>query len=634
VSELVIYAAGNPDAYPIEYYDEDSGSYQGMIPQLLGQFAEEHGYILEYYDAGEKDQRQSLAENRQVDIISGCVGGETFSHTDKEGLTVLKTVENGKEESYSIRISDTAPSGLQDQLRTFFAEVGQETKTGMLVDQALAEAGGWEGALPALIGLSVAVLVLLTALITVIRKYRKKLQEAEASREIDPVTGLGNLEYLRRGFDRFLNDRNRILYSMFYFYIDTGKMERQNGGGETRNFLRYTASVLQEYAKASDILARTGEHGFALLRFCAGREETERWFQPILPRLHDFAEKQDMDLGIAAGVYPLSADDRSLNEILFNVGQCAQIAYREEQDMQVCDDRMMRRIAEDQRLRQELTHGLEHEEFRLYIQFYVEAHTHRIAGGEALSRWEHPGRGLLYPGQYIPLMERDNLIDQLDYYTLDKVCRFLQKLHRAGIKSFFVSCNFSRGTFVAEDFVPRCREIMDKYDFIRQLLIFELTESKEVKSTESLKRNIKAIKDMGIRIALDDFGEGFTSFFDLQEYALDVIKLDKRLIDNMKTKPGDSILRAMIQVGHELGMEVLAEGVETDEQVRYLEELSCDVIQGFNFHYPIPAREARRKLEQAAERAGMSGGEHAAQGENPAHSDITERLKYLLKHRK
>ena len=104
------------------------------------------------------------------------------------------------------------------------------------------------------------------------------------------------------------------------------------------------------------------------------------------------------------------------------------------------------------------------------------------------------------------------------------------------------------------------------------------------------------MKDMGIRIALDDFGEGFTSFFDIQEYPLDGLKLDKSLIDNLGTNPGDVILRAMIQVGHELGITVLAEGVETDEQIRILKEMNCDVIQGFRFHYPIPEWEARKEL--------------------------------------
>lgn len=266
------------------------------------------------------------------------------------------------------------------------------------------------------------------------------------------------------------------------------------------------------------------------------------------------------------------------------------------------DREFLQRLAESrelqQKLGQEISRGLEKEEFQLYVQFYVDTKTYRIVGGETLSRWEHPAQGMLVPDQYIPLMEQVDLIDQLDYYTLDKLCGFLQKLYHGGVKAFFVSCNFSRGTFVSAEFVQRCREIIDRYDFPREMLVFELTETKEVKDTEGLKRNIRAVRDLGIRIALDDFGQGFTSFFDIQEYDLDVLKLDKSLTDSIGTRLGNSILRAMIQVGHELGMEVLAEGVETDEQVGYLQRMGCDVIQGFRFYYPIPVREVESRLRQ------------------------------------
>lgn len=597
MSKEVIYAAGNPDAYPIEYYDKDTESYQGLIPQLLAQFAEEHGCELRYYDDGEKDQREQLAQNRQVDIISGCVGTEQFSHTEKEKLVVLKSEQNGETVTYALMVSDVAPKDLNRELKSFLSGISQETKTGMLVESAADRTDGWEVAVPALISLALVIVFLFAALAAVIRKYRRRLKSMELSREVDGVTGLGNLEYLRRCFDGFLNDKNRILYTMFYFYEDTEKMENRSGRAETREFIRYTASVLQEYTSDTDILARVGEHGFALLRQSAGREEEEQWFQPILPRIQDFAREQGISAGIAAGIYSLKADDRDLNVILSNAGQSAQIAYKAKEPYKLCTDEVLRRFAEEQRLQSEIRKGLEREEFQLYIQFYVDAHTYRIVGGEALSRWEHPQRGLLYPGQYIPLMEREELIDRLDYYTLDKVCRLLEDLQNTGIEDFFISCNFSRGTFSAEDFACRCEEVIKKYRFPRELLIFEITESYAVKNADVMKRNIKAIKEMGVSIALDDFGEGFTSFFDIQEYPLDGLKLDKQLIDNLGTNPGDSILRAMIWVGHQLGMTVLAEGVETEDQLRLLQEMACDVLQGYYFHHPIPDRDAEEKLK-------------------------------------
>ena len=144
--------------------------------------------------------------------------------------------------------------------------------------------------------------------------------------------------------------------------------------------------------------------------------------------------------------------------------------------------------------------------------------------------------------------------------------------------------------------MPRNHE---RLSFSKRIADFEITESVSTKNISQIQRNIIALKEYGVRIALDDFGEGFTSFYDLQKYPVDGIKLDKGLIDNITTKNGKAILKTMIQVGHELGVTILAEGVETDEQVQTLQKLHCDVIQGFRFCFPLPDWEAKNKvLEQ------------------------------------
>ena len=168
------------------------------------------------------------------------------------------------------------------------------------------------------------------------------------------------------------------------------------------------------------------------------------------------------------------------------------------------------------------------------------------------------------------------------------------------MERFFISCNFSRETFAAGDFVSRCKAIIEAYRFPRELLILELTESVSETHVTRIRENMAALKEFGVSIALDDFGVGFTSFADLQEYAVDGVKLDKDLIDRLSTERGVSILRSMIQLGHELGITVLAEGVETDEQVRVLQDIHCDVIQGFRFYQPIPAPEACELLVRTA----------------------------------
>ena len=199
------------------------------------------------------------------------------------------------------------------------------------------------------------------------------------------------------------------------------------------------------------------------------------------------------------------------------------------------------------------------------------------------------------------MLEREGLIYKLDYDCLRSACAFLQKLADQGVQSFFLSCNFSRETFSAADFPQKCMEIMEDYRFPRELLIFELTESTSAKHSSQIRENMQALKAYGVRIALDDFGEGFTSFADLQQYPVDGIKLDKGLIDNITTKNGIAILRAMVQVGHELGLTILAEGVEQEEQAMALQQIHCDVLQGFRFYAPMPDSACMDKiLEQFA----------------------------------
>lgn len=261
-----------------------------------------------------------------------------------------------------------------------------------------------------------------------------------------------------------------------------------------------------------------------------------------------------------------------------------------------CSQAMIQKSLQERQLQASIDQAFAQKEFQLYIQFYVDAQTLKVVGGEALSRWKHPQKGILLPSVFIPLLEREKMISRLDYYCLKEVCFFLESLLKAGVDTFFVSCNFSRETFAAADFAQKVQEILNGFTFPRELLILEITESVSVRNAAQIRQNVIALKKYGVRVALDDFGEGFTSFYDLQKYPIDGIKLDKGLVDHVTTPIGTAILKAMIQVGHELNMTILAEGVETDEQVRALQEIHCDVIQGFRFSHPLPQWEATEQI--------------------------------------
>lgn len=598
MEEIIIYVAGNPDLYPIEYYDADTETYQGVIPELLNQFSKQSNYKIKYYNKGRKDERTQLSANRQVDVISGCVESESFEHTENESIVAFETVKNGKPVSYKLYFSDVAPESLKADLQNYFVGVNEKTKTGILVDVKehtfIKSRPLIQGTI---IGLSLAMLILITVVILLVIKYRRKLKKYERNKEIDETTGIGNIDHLVRYYNSFLNDKNRILYSMFCFYIDTDRMERMSSHQETNEFLKYTAMILQDYTSETDVLARVFDVGFILLKLSEG-QDIDEWIIPALKRIRSFSENNGKaySCDISAGIYPLKSDDRDINEMIFNSWQSAMSAYRDKLDYKLCSDEMVDHFIEEKKLQSDISRGFENNEFLLYIQFYVDVHTYQIVGGEALSRWQHPEKGFLTPDRFVPLMEREDMISRMDYYSLEKVCNFLDKLTRMGVENFFISCNFSRKTFSSVDFVKDCKEIIEKHKFDNKMLVFEITESASARNISQVHKNIDALKELGIRILLDDFGEGFTSFFDLHEYPVDGIKLDKNLIDNITTDKGKAILKAMSKIGHELNLTILAEGIESNEQIAELQKIDCDIIQGFRFHYPIPEWEAKTEI--------------------------------------
>ena len=594
--KAVIYVAGNPDAYPVEYYDADSQIYEGVIPHLLQEFSAQSSYELVYYQADGKDHRAQLARNQQVDLVSGYAAGETVPGS-VETIPVFRVKKGETEISYDLHLTKAAPESLKAELESFLASVSQEEVSGLLLDTAAAphnsHAMFWT------VGtLSLVIALLLAALAVLLRSNHKKLKQLRKNLETDEITGLGNTEYLMRYYRQLIHDQNRILYQLFYFYVDTDRLRRISSSRETDEFLCYCAKLLTEYTADTDILARVSEHGFVLLKLVGDTCKRDMWLHTLLERVHEYPRRyaKPFDVNMSVGIYPIKQQDRDLGEMIFDAAQSAYAADRDGKEILLCSEEILQKLIREKQLQENIEDAFARQEFQLYLQFYVDANTLEIVGGEALSRWHHPQRGVLLPGAFVPIMEREKIISKLDYYCLQKTCAFLQSLVAQKVDTFFISCNFSRETFAAVDFVEQVKKIVERYHFPRKLLIFEITESASVKNVSQIQENIIALKEYGVSIVLDDFGEGFTSFYDLHQYPMDGIKLDKRLVDHSMTPGGKAVLKAMIEMGHELGLAIWAEGVEQEEQVKVLQSVSCDAIQGFLFFVPLPEWEAENQI--------------------------------------
>lgn len=245
-------------------------------------------------------------------------------------------------------------------------------------------------------------------------------------------------------------------------------------------------------------------------------------------------------------------------------------------------------------------------EFRMYLQPVVSAKTGRIVSVESLSRWAHPEKGMLYPGSYIGRMEKKSAVAELDFFIFEEACRLLERWKKKGRRAS-LSCNFTRITIDHRKFLRRLTDIAGKYDFDYGSLILEITEDVMENDKEAAFANISRCREMGFRIALDDAGSGCTSFSDLKDYAIDIVKIDRTILYGAEQEKGFGLLKGMIELAHSMGMEIQCEGVETEEQAKLLRRLGCDYMQGYYFYRPMPIAAAERILQGEKRRTEEKG---------------------------
>lgn len=580
----LIYIAGNPDLYPLEYYDPLDQEFKGVIPDFFEQLSSKSSYEFQYLNTLE-DERNQKYKNNQAEIISGCVAQDELWN---QGVTFLK-VDLPQFQEIRLVYTPLADASLQELIETAINEMEESDWLALFTkiqsNQTTRPIGLW-------LALFVLFFLCLGLLVKLYQDH-KKIQQLQNSNRLDLVTGLGNKYHLLDYYDQFVNDKNRILYHLIYFYTDVQSLY-QVSEGNCDDFFRYIAIILKEYASDTDILARVAEGGFVLLHLSYTKEENENWIKTIMGRLSEYSSKfnKPYETQVVAGIYPLQQNDLDLDMILYKAEQTSYYALMHHLSYVSFDENILSLYEEESELKQRLKEALQKQEFELYLHFFVDARKGVIVGAEALTRWMHPKKGMLMPSRYIPLLENEGTIELLDYYVLELVCSFLEKCYVKHHLDFFVSCNFSRKTFASPNFVEKSIEIMNRYHFPKEEVLFELTERGPILQDNLIYKNALRLKKEGLRVVLDDFGAGLSNFNDLKEIRFDGLKIDRELILSMNNPLGETIVRSIVQICDQLSMTVLAEGVETKQQVDQLLDMNCQVIQGFYYYQPMPIHQA------------------------------------------
>ena len=433
---------------------------------------------------------------------------------------------------------------------------------------------------------------------------RKALEEQLRRQAVtDPLTGLNNRSGFKSAFRMALERARRVRKSVALMFIDLDHFKRINDtlGHAVGDFLLTSvANRLRECVRSYDIVSRIGGDEFSVvLDELDDAANAAQIAGKILTALSQpFRLEDGMRVTISASIgiasFPECSDDVDM------LMQAAGVAmYQAKSDgrnlyhfyMPEMNAKARHRLMLEQALRV----AVEDDAFFLHYQPQVDLGSGRVVGFEALLRWDHERIGSIAPSTFVPMLEETGLIIPMGQWVFSTGCR--QRHAWGGMlpEQCALSINLSARQFADKNLVPQIKRVLEANHLPPYQLEIELTESMLMSNTEHTRGLLRALKNLGLKLSVDDFGTGYSSLAYLKQFALDALKIDKQFIDHLTTSAKDkAIARSIIQLGHNLGMQIIAEGVETAEQVETLQHLGCDVVQGFYFGRPVPAVEVGR----------------------------------------
>lgn len=419
---------------------------------------------------------------------------------------------------------------------------------------------------------------------------------------VDLAIGIPNLSGYLEYAAKLLMSGRIADYDAMYFNIHNFKF--------INNIFSYTEGneVIFQYAnrliaelKDDEMLARLGGDNFVVLI----RRENADSFIKLLENTDINIEtssgsKHRLNFSARVGAAHLDGI-KNPGEVMHRVSVAYQ-SIKERKD--ILSIYFCRELLEKEMQMQEIIHGfgkaIANREFVVYYQPKVEISEKKLIGAEALVRWNRHGE-IVNPIKFIPILEKEGKVCELDFYVLEEVCRMLKERQDSGKELVCISSNFSRKHLDDPNFVKKVTEIVDKYGVGHEFIEIELTESEEFSDYGTMSIFVDEFRRNGFKTSIDDFGTGYSTMKMLQRTSLDIVKIDRSFIPLSEDYPEKEkalyILRDMVRMTRDLGMKVIAEGVEDDVQLDYLKEMNCDYVQGYVFDKPLPESEFEKRAD-------------------------------------
>jgi diguanylate cyclase (GGDEF)-like protein/PAS domain S-box-containing protein len=439
-----------------------------------------------------------------------------------------------------------------------------------------------------------------------ISERKKAAQKIQHLAHYDALTDLANRLLFKERLQHAIARSNRTRMPLFVLFVDLNRFKYINdtsGHNAGDQVLRECARRLHDCMRDSDTIARSGGDEFLILvESYAGLRDISAVAQKILTAMERpfHVDRKEFELGASIGI-STCPDDGADVETLIKHADIAMYRAKMERKSHFCfySPSMTRQSLERYAMESTLRHALERGEMELYYQPKINLCTGRMSGAEALMRWHHPEYGLLLPNQFIFLAEEIGVIADMGLWAIREVCKCCRIWRQHGLPETRIAINLAYPQFSNERLFSNIKQLLDEAGLPPSILELEITESMVMQNAEKLMDTLQQLKQYGVHLSIDDFGTGYSSLAYLKRLPADSVKVDRSFIKDLPADTEDAaITRAVLALVHSLKRQVVAEGVETKEQLEFLIENGCDEVQGFYFSKALPETEFRQFLAE------------------------------------
>ncbi len=436
-----------------------------------------------------------------------------------------------------------------------------------------------------------------------VTQARSMAQKMAHSAHHDALTDLPNRVLLNDRIATAISIAPRHSKKVAVLFLDLDGFKRINdslGHALGDKLLQAVAGRLMACVRGSDTVSRLGGDEFVVLLSEVERAEdsaiTARRMLDAVAEPY-FIDQHELQLTVSIGVsvYP---DDGATPEALIKSADAAMYQAKENgrRGYQFYKPAMNLKAVERQSVEENLRHALEREEFSLHFQPKVNLHTGEIAGAEALLRWEHPTKGPMSPAVFVPVAEQSGLIQPIGHWVMREACRQTQAWLDAGLMLPSIAVNVSLAEFSGTRFLEGVFEALNKSGLDPTTLELEVTESVLMKDAEGANTILQALRASGVHTSVDDFGTGYSNLAYLSKFPIQTLKIDQSFVREISVGEGPTVITAVLNMAQSLNLRVVAEGVETPEELAFLQHHRCDEAQGYYFSKPLPAPQFARLL--------------------------------------